>query len=66
MWGVWQEKHLRSLLWYVPLQRFVYRQLLYYTVIKSIVRAIEGSGSGWNKFQKSGETARFYVESVNS
>jgi hypothetical protein len=59
--GVWEDPHARKLLWAVPLQRVVYRQLLYYTVLKSLVRAIEGSGSGWNKFAKAGETKRFYL-----
>jgi hypothetical protein len=48
----------------VPLQRIVYRQLLYYSVMKGVVRAIEGTGSGWNKFAKVGETKRFFFTSI--
>ena len=58
--GVWREENRFKLLSFVPLQRIVYRQLLYYTVIRGVVRAIEGTGAGWNKFAKVGETQRFY------
>ncbi len=50
----------------VPLQRIVYRQLLYYTVYKSIIRAIEGRGTVWNKFAKMGETKRFYLKALSA
>lgn len=66
MIGVWEDKSARKLLWAVPLQRIVYRQLLYYTVIKSLIRAIEGTGSGWNKFTKAGETKRFYLSMLEA
>jgi hypothetical protein len=58
--GTAGEKEGVRLLMYVPLQRVLYRQLLYFTVMRSLVRAIEGTGSGWNKFAKMGETQRFY------
>jgi cellulose synthase/poly-beta-1,6-N-acetylglucosamine synthase-like glycosyltransferase/peptidoglycan/xylan/chitin deacetylase (PgdA/CDA1 family)/spore germination protein YaaH len=38
-------------------QRFVYRQLMYYVVLKSIVSAARGGAVGWNKFERTG-TAR--------
>lgn len=63
-YGILDEKNPGRLLWGVPLQRVVYRQLLYYTVARSVVRAIEGSGLGWNKFAKIGETQRFYFASL--
>jgi cellulose synthase/poly-beta-1,6-N-acetylglucosamine synthase-like glycosyltransferase/peptidoglycan/xylan/chitin deacetylase (PgdA/CDA1 family) len=62
--GVWPEKNRLRLLSMVPLQRIVYRQLLYYTVMRGVVRSIEGTGSGWNKFAKMGETQRFYFSAV--
>lgn len=65
-YGVWGEKKPWHLLAAVPLQRIVYRQLLYYTVARSVVRAIEGAGLGWNKFAKVGETQRFYFSSLES
>ena len=62
--GVWPEKNRLRLLSMVPLQRIVYRQLLYYTVMRGVVRSIEGTGSSWNKFAKMGETQRFYFSAV--
>ncbi|HWB33954.1 MAG TPA: glycosyltransferase [Candidatus Paceibacterota bacterium] len=59
-WGVWKEPGAWRLLIGVPLQRVVYRQLLYWSVMRGVIRAIEGSGAGWNKFRKAGETKRFY------
>jgi cellulose synthase/poly-beta-1,6-N-acetylglucosamine synthase-like glycosyltransferase/peptidoglycan/xylan/chitin deacetylase (PgdA/CDA1 family) len=64
MWGLYGEKRSKKLLWFVPLQRILYRQLLYYTVIRSLVYAIEGRGSRWNKFAKLGETQRFFFNSL--
>ncbi len=65
-WGLSLEKGSRKgLILFVPLQRIFYRQLLYYTVIKSLVRAIEGRGAGWNKFVKVGETERFFFSNLN-
>ncbi|MEJ0097761.1 MAG: glycosyltransferase [Bauldia sp.] len=39
------ENH-RLIVW-LPLQRFFYRQLLYYVTVKSVVRALIGAPSGW-------------------
>ncbi len=64
MWGVWREKDAWKLMLAVPLQRIVYRQLLYYSVIKGVVRALEGTGSSWNTFVKAGETKRFFFTSI--
>ena len=47
---------LRLLPW-LFLQRFVYRQLMYYVILKSLVAAIRGSAVGWNKLERTG-TAR--------
>ncbi len=63
--GAWPEKNRWKLLCVVPLQRIAYRQLLYYSVMRGVVRAIEGTGSGWNKFAKMGETQRFYFSAVS-
>ncbi len=45
------------------LQRFVYRQLMYYVVIKSLVYAIKGGAVGWNKLERTG-TARIGEETA--
>ncbi len=65
-WGLRGESGWLRLMVAVPLQRIVYRQLLYYTVYKSFIRAIEGSGTVWNKFAKMGETKRFYLNALTA
>jgi len=41
------------LLW-LPLQRFFYRQLIYYVAIQSLVTAVRGPRVGWGKMQRYG------------
>ena len=43
----------RDLLW-LPAQRFGYRQLMYYVVLKSIVSAIKGARVGWGRLERRG------------
>ncbi|MEO9230668.1 MAG: glycosyltransferase [Devosia sp.] len=40
------------LLWWLPLQRFGYRQLMYYVVAKSLVKAITGQVVGWGTLER--------------
>jgi cellulose synthase/poly-beta-1,6-N-acetylglucosamine synthase-like glycosyltransferase len=42
------------LLFWLPLQRFGYRQLMYYVVLRSISNAIRGSFVGWGKLERQG------------
>lgn len=48
------DKGKMSLLPWLFLQRFVYRQLMYYVVLKAIWFALRGSAVGWNKFERTG------------
>ena len=41
-----------SLLWWLPLQRFGYRQIMYYVVLKSVVTALTGLYVGWGKLER--------------
>jgi len=41
----------KDLVW-LPIQRFGYRQLMYYVVVKSIVSAIRGVRVGWGKLER--------------
>jgi cellulose synthase/poly-beta-1,6-N-acetylglucosamine synthase-like glycosyltransferase len=41
----------KDLLW-IPIQRFGYRQMMYYVVIKSVVTAVRGPMVGWNKLER--------------
>jgi hypothetical protein len=41
----------RDLLW-LPVQRFGYRQLMYYVVIKAVLTAVKGPRVGWGKLER--------------
>jgi cellulose synthase/poly-beta-1,6-N-acetylglucosamine synthase-like glycosyltransferase/peptidoglycan/xylan/chitin deacetylase (PgdA/CDA1 family)/spore germination protein YaaH len=42
----------RSLTWLIFLQRFVYRQLMYWVVVRSFKTAFQGHGVGWGKLER--------------
>ena len=44
-----------SVLWAMPLQQFVYRQLMYLVVIESVLTAVRGSRLHWRPIARSGE-----------
>jgi cellulose synthase/poly-beta-1,6-N-acetylglucosamine synthase-like glycosyltransferase/peptidoglycan/xylan/chitin deacetylase (PgdA/CDA1 family) len=41
-----------SLLWWLVLQRFGYRQLMYYVVVRSLMTAARGAVVGWGKLER--------------
>jgi cellulose synthase/poly-beta-1,6-N-acetylglucosamine synthase-like glycosyltransferase len=43
-----------TLLWWLMLQRFGYRQLMYYVVMRSISTALRGAVVGWGKLERTG------------
>ncbi len=47
-----EKKEDRSLLWWLVLQRFGYRQIMYYVVAKSVIRALQGRFVGWGKLER--------------
>lgn len=47
-----KENH-KKLLWIIP-QRFIYRQLMYYVLIKSFRKALKGELQGWGKLKRTG------------
>ncbi len=47
-----EKKEDRSLLWWLVLQRFGYRQIMYYVVVKSVLRALQGRIVGWGKLER--------------
>jgi len=49
----------KSLLIWLPLQRFGYRQLMYYVVVRSIFTALKGAVVGWNKVERTATVAAF-------
>ena len=44
-------------LWSLPLQQFVYRQLMYLVVIQSVVTALAGSRLRWQRMERYGSLA---------
>src|SRR5205823_8347957 len=44
-------------LWALPLQQFVYRQLMYLVIIESTVSAIQGVRSSWRHLPRTGDVA---------
>lgn len=44
-----EKKERWSLLWWLVLQRFGYRQLMYYVVVRSVSAALRGPSVGWGK-----------------
>jgi len=47
-----EKREDRSLLWWLILQRFGYRQIMYYVVAKSVLRALQGRVVGWGKLER--------------
>lgn len=43
-----------SVLWVLPLQQFVYRQLMYLVMIQSVTTALTGGRLGWQKLRRTG------------
>jgi hypothetical protein len=48
-----EKERISKLVWLIP-QRFVYRQLMYVVLFKSIVRAIKGENQGWGILKRTG------------
>lgn len=57
-----QKKEYKALLLLLPIQRLFYRVMMYYIVIRSIVKAIEGTEALWNKVEKRGDASAFYTQ----
>jgi cellulose synthase/poly-beta-1,6-N-acetylglucosamine synthase-like glycosyltransferase/peptidoglycan/xylan/chitin deacetylase (PgdA/CDA1 family)/spore germination protein YaaH len=47
-----EKKEQWRLLWWLFLQRFCYRQVMYYVMIKSLAVAIRGATVGWGKLER--------------
>jgi len=50
----WMEKEDYRKLFYIIPQRFIWRQLMYYVLFKSIRRALKGELSGWGTVKRTG------------
>jgi cellulose synthase/poly-beta-1,6-N-acetylglucosamine synthase-like glycosyltransferase/peptidoglycan/xylan/chitin deacetylase (PgdA/CDA1 family)/spore germination protein YaaH len=47
-----ERKERWRLLWWLFLQRFCYRQVMYYVMVKSVATAIRGAVVGWGKLER--------------
>jgi cellulose synthase/poly-beta-1,6-N-acetylglucosamine synthase-like glycosyltransferase/peptidoglycan/xylan/chitin deacetylase (PgdA/CDA1 family)/spore germination protein YaaH len=47
-----EKKERWSLMWWLVLQRFGYRQLMYYVVVRSVWTAIRGPSVGWGRQER--------------
>jgi poly-beta-1,6 N-acetyl-D-glucosamine synthase len=52
--ALWIDKSDWKLLPWLLLQRFIYRQLMYYVILKSLLTALSGISVGWNKIERHG------------
>ena len=50
---LFEKQKFYKLIWLIP-QRFVYRQIMYVILFKSIFRAIKGEGQGWGVLRRTG------------
>ena len=49
-----RRENWRLMIWLIP-QRFGYRQIMYYVVIKALIQALRGPRVGWSSIARSGE-----------
>ena len=50
--AVWMDRGNPRLLGWLFFQRFVYRQLMYYVILKSLLTAVRGAAVGWSKLER--------------
>ncbi|MFA1549671.1 bifunctional polysaccharide deacetylase/glycosyltransferase family 2 protein [Actinomadura chokoriensis] len=53
-YALWLDGEPVRPLWALPLQQFVYRQLMYLVVVQSVVTALLGSRLGWHTIRRTG------------
>jgi hypothetical protein len=47
-----EKRERLSLLWWLFLQRYCYRQVMYYVMVRSVLTAIKGVVVGWGKLER--------------
>jgi cellulose synthase/poly-beta-1,6-N-acetylglucosamine synthase-like glycosyltransferase/spore germination protein YaaH/peptidoglycan/xylan/chitin deacetylase (PgdA/CDA1 family) len=58
-----EKENFLKLFWLIP-QRFVYRQLMYVILFRSITRAFKGEGQGWGVLQRTGNAQIITAETA--
>jgi len=56
-----EKEDYKKLLWMIP-QRLIYRQLMYYIVIKSFSSAIKGELQGWGVLKRTGNVKQLVAD----
>ena len=56
-----EKEDYKKLIWMIP-QRLVYRQLMYYIIIKSFSRAIKGELQGWGALKRTGNVKQLSTQ----
>ena len=56
-YALWLDGERLRALWALPLQQFVYRQLMYLVVVQSLVTALLGARLGWHTVRRTGTFA---------
>jgi hypothetical protein len=65
--GFWMEKGEDwNLMWWLMLQRFGYRQIMYYVVVRSISTALRGRLVGWTKLERTGTVNAGYARDAKA
>jgi cellulose synthase/poly-beta-1,6-N-acetylglucosamine synthase-like glycosyltransferase len=54
-YALWMDGESLRSVWAVPVQQFVYRQLMYLVIIEAFVRAFQGIGTGWRHIARTGD-----------
>src|SRR5205807_1054381 len=57
VYAFWLDREPLRPLWALPLQQFVYRQLMYLVIIESTVSALQGVRSHWRHLPRTGDVA---------
>ena len=47
-----EKREQKNLLWWMFIQRFGYRQVMYWVMVKSVYTAIRGAVVGWGKLER--------------
>jgi cellulose synthase/poly-beta-1,6-N-acetylglucosamine synthase-like glycosyltransferase/peptidoglycan/xylan/chitin deacetylase (PgdA/CDA1 family)/spore germination protein YaaH len=55
-----------NLTWWLLLQRFGYRQIMYYVLVRSISTAIRGRFVGWSKLERTGTVQVKYIRDLHA
>ncbi len=55
-----EKEDYRKLIWLIP-QRLIYRQLMYYVLLKSLTTAIKGELQGWGVLKRTGNVRKVAV-----